>query len=99
MKKLARILALTLVIVMAFCLVGCGPKSKIKGEWECEIMGQTVTYEFDGEEVKINGEKAGEYEFKGKKLYIDDEEVEYEFDGSKKLTLKQDGLSFELKKK
>ena len=95
MKNFARLLSLALVLVMALCLVGCGPKSKIKGEWKGEIMGITLTLEFDGKEMtmKMGGEEETvDYEFDGDKLLIDDEEVEYEFDGKDTLILDMDDL-------
>ena len=101
MKNFARLLSLALVLVMALCLVGCGPKSKIKGEWENKELG--ITMEFDGKEVTttIGGiSSSEEYEFKGKKLYVDGDEVEYEFKDKDTLVIKGDeGLSMELTKK
>ncbi|MBQ2934320.1 MAG: hypothetical protein IJE02_06895 [Clostridia bacterium] len=102
MKNLARILAMALIVVMALSLVGCGPKSKIKGEWEGEFMGVDITMEFDGKEVTMEvmgQEETTDYEFDGKELIIDGEEVEYEFDGRNTLILDMDGEELELTRK
>ena len=106
MKNLARILALALVVIMTLSLVGCGTASKFKGEWAGEILGMEFTMEFGKDELTTTISYMGEeesntvdYEVKGDKLYIDDEEVEYEFDGRKTLILEiEDGMEIELEK-
>lgn len=101
MKNLAKLLSLALVLVMALSLAGCGPASKIKGEWKGELMGIEMTLEFDGKEMTMSAlgeEETVDYEFDGDKLIIDDEEVDYEFDGSKTLILDIEGEEIELEK-
>ena len=102
MKTMAKILAIALIFVMTLTLVGCGPKAKIKGEWEGSILGVKATYEFKDKEVTIEamGEKETvPYEIDGDTLIIDDEEFEYEFDGRKTLYIEADGIKIEFKKK
>lgn len=103
MKRTVRILAVVLAFVMLLALAGCGAKSKIKGEWVGDIMGMELTMDFDGKEVTmtIMGEsESTEYEFKGDKLYIDGDEVDYEFDGKDKLILDMEELGeLELERK
>lgn len=110
MKKLARVLAVVMVLVMALSLVGCGLADKLEGKWK-------GTYEQDGIEVDIlfefNKEKGelkntislGEisedqtfsYETVGDTLLIEGDEVEYTIDGDK-LTLTKNGTTFKLEK-
>ena len=95
MKKTVRILALVMALAMLLALAGCGPKSKIKGEWEGKVMGIAITLDFDGKEVEMSimGEsEKTDYEFKGKDLYIDGDKVEYEFKDKDTLVLDMEDL-------
>lgn len=105
MKNLARLLALVLVVVMTLSLVGCGLNSKLKGEWVGKVeesgISIEITLKFDGKgEVAISAfgmEETSEYEVNGKKLIINDDEVDYELKG-KTLTLDLDGMDVEFEK-
>lgn len=111
MKKFAKLLALVLiVVVMTAALAGCGVASKLNGKWEgkLEESGLTaeITMEFDKKagEVEVTVAALGfeesdtaDFEVKGKKLIIDDEEVEYKIKG-KTLTIEFDGEELELEK-
>ncbi len=111
MKKFTRILALVLVAVMALSLVGCGPASKINGKWEGEMeksgISADITLEFNKKEkqvtttVSVMGfeeDDTADYEFKGKLLIVDGEEVEYEFKGKNTLILDFDGEKVEFER-
>lgn len=110
MKKMAKILAVVMVLVMALSLVGCGLSEKLEGKWK-------GTYEQDGFDVEIvfdfNSEK-GEvtntvslggisedqtfaYETVGDTLLIEGNEVDYTLDGDK-LTISKNGTTFKLEK-
>ena len=104
MKILAKLLSLMLVAIMLFTLVGCGGslEKKLQGEWEGSIEGINATFTFeDGKmTVEVFGmSESTDYEIKGKKLIIEDEEVEYKFEGKDTLILTIDGDELELTKK
>lgn len=110
MKKFTKLFAIAILVVMTLTLAGCSLEKKFEGKWKGEMkedgIGFDVEMEFKDGEVTIELEFMGEteketsdYEIDGKELIIDDEKVEYEFDGNNKLTLElEDGVTLELER-
>ena len=103
MKIFAKLLSLMLVALMLFTLVGCGSlEKKLQGEWEGSIEGIEATFTFEDGKMTIEVlgmSESTDYEIDGKKLIIEDEEVEYKFEGKDTLILTVDGDELELTRK
>ena len=113
MKKLIRVLAVIIVVVLAVSLfAGCSNKSKLIGKWQCKEDGASVTLEFkkNGDLIvgmSFGGEtesEKGKWKMgKGDKLMISEdgddwEETEYELKNGK-LILDMGGSKVTFKRK
>lgn len=85
MKKISRFVALSLMMSICFCMIGCGEKDKFFGKW---------TYNYDTEKVIIDFKTGGKVDYKGTAYtYVDKDGVlefsskdetferKYKFDG------------------